>query len=166
MKFGKKTMSNEDNIVDRGLVRELADILKDTDLTEIEVEQGTLRIRVSRQKEFAGGYMPQMQMPTYAAPTPAQDGGIQSAPASVAVAGPEAGTVPSPMVGTVYLASGPDAKNFVEIGQTVVEGETLLIIEAMKTMNQIPAPRAGKIKKILVDNAQPVEYGEPLVVIG
>ena len=159
-------MSNQDNIVDRGLVRELADILKDTDLTEIEVEQGTLRIRVSRQKEFSGGYMPQMQMPTYAAPMQAPDGGMQSAPVSVVASGPEAGTVPSPMVGTVYLASGPDAKPFIEVGQTVVEGETLLIIEAMKTMNQIPAPRAGKIKKILVDNAQPVEYGEALVVIG
>jgi acetyl-CoA carboxylase biotin carboxyl carrier protein len=166
MKFGKKTMSNEDNNVDPSLVRELAGILKDTDLTEIEVEQGTMRIRVSRQKEFSGSYMPQMQMPAYAAPMPMQDGGgMQAAPVTVA-SGPEAGTVPSPMVGTVYLASGPDAKPFVEIGQTVAEGETLLIIEAMKTMNQIPAPRAGKIKKILVDNAQPVEYGEPLVVIG
>jgi len=159
-------MSNQDNIVDRGLVRELADILKDTDLTEIEVEQGTMRIRVSRQKEFAGGYMPQMQMAPYQGQMPAQDGAMPSAPVSVVSSGPEAGTVPSPMVGTIYLASGPDAKPFIEIGQTVVEGETLLIIEAMKTMNQIPAPRAGKIKKILVDNAQPVEYGEPLVVIG
>ena len=159
-------MSNQDNIVDRGLVRELADILKDTDLTEIEVEQGTMRIRVSRQKEFAGGYIPQMQMAPYQGQMPAQDGAMPSAPVSVVSSGPEAGTVPSPMVGTIYLASGPDAKPFVEIGQTVVEGETLLIIEAMKTMNQIPAPRAGKIKKILVDNAQPVEYGEPLVVIG
>lgn len=158
-------MSSKENIVDRGLVRELADILNDTDLTEIEVEQGTLRIRVSRQKDFSG-YAPQMQMPypqhaqaPMAAPVPA------AAPGVVA-SGPEAGTVPSPMVGTVYLASGPDSKPFVEIGQTVAEGETLLIIEAMKTMNQIPAPRAGKVKKILVDNAQPVEYGEPLVVIG
>jgi acetyl-CoA carboxylase biotin carboxyl carrier protein len=166
MKFGKKTMSNEDNIVDRGLVRELADILKDTDLTEIEVEQGTLRIRVSRQKEFSGNYMPQMQMQPYAGQVPMQEVGVPSAPLSMASSGPEAGSVPSPMVGTVYLASGPDAKPFIEVGQTVVEGETLLIIEAMKTMNQIPAPRAGKIKKILVDNAQPVEYGEALVVIG
>jgi len=158
-------MSNEDNNVDPSLVRELAGILKDTDLTEIEVEQGTMRIRVSRQKEFSGSYMPQMQMPSYAAPMHAPDGGAPAAPVTVS-SGPEAGTVPSPMVGTVYLASGPDAKPFVEIGQTVAEGETLLIIEAMKTMNQIPAPRAGKIKKILVDNAQPVEYGEPLVVIG
>ena len=156
-------MSNTDNIVDRGLVRELADILNDTDLTEIEVEQGTLRVRVSRQKDF-GGYAPQMQMAQYPAQSSAPQPQAMAAP--VVASGPEAGTVPSPMVGTVYLASGPDAKPFVEIGQTVVEGETLLIIEAMKTMNQIPAPRAGKVKKILVDNAQPVEYGEPLVVIG
>jgi acetyl-CoA carboxylase biotin carboxyl carrier protein len=157
-------MSTKDNIIDRSLVRELADILNDTDLTEIEVEQGTLRVRVCRQKDF-GGYPAQMQM----APYPQQAGyapEMAPAPAVVVASGPEIGSVPSPMVGTVYLASGPDAKPFVEIGQTVVEGETLLIIEAMKTMNQIPAPRAGKIKKILVDNAQPVEYGEPLVVIG
>jgi acetyl-CoA carboxylase biotin carboxyl carrier protein len=158
-------MSTKDNIIDRSLVRELADILNDTDLTEIEVEQGTLRVRVCRQKDF-GGYPAQMQM----APYPQQAGYAPEMPAAapvvVVASGPEAGSVPSPMVGTVYLASGPDAKPFVEIGQTVVEGETLLIIEAMKTMNQIPAPRAGKVKKILVDNAQPVEYGEPLVVIG
>lgn len=154
-------MSNPDNIVDRGLVRELADILNDTDLTEIEVEQGTLRIRVSRQKDF-GGYASQLQAASYPVPAPVP----QAAPATVVASGPETGTVPSPMVGTVYLASGPDAKPFVEIGQSVAEGETLLIIEAMKTMNQIPAPRAGTIRKILVDNAQPVEYGEPLVVIG
>ncbi|GGD25521.1 acetyl-CoA carboxylase biotin carboxyl carrier protein [Aureimonas glaciei] len=157
-------MSTKDNIIDRSLVRELADILNDTDLTEIEVEQGTLRVRVCRQKDF-GGYPAQMQM----APYPQQAGyapEMAPAPAVAVASGPEIGSVPSPMVGTVYLASGPDAKPFVEIGQTVVEGETLLIIEAMKTMNQIPAPRAGKIKKILVDNAQPVEYGEPLVVIG
>ncbi|MBC8129173.1 MAG: acetyl-CoA carboxylase biotin carboxyl carrier protein [Rhizobiaceae bacterium] len=160
-------MSSKDNIVDRGLVRELADILNDTDLTEIEVEQGTLRIRVSRQKEYPS-YPQPMQM-AYPQPMPGAPQGQGHVPApapTAATSGPEAGTVPSPMVGTVYLASGPDSKAFVEIGQTVAEGETLLIIEAMKTMNQIPAPRAGKIKKILVDNAQPVEYGEPLVVIG
>ncbi|KQT60417.1 MULTISPECIES: acetyl-CoA carboxylase biotin carboxyl carrier protein [unclassified Aureimonas] len=162
-------MSQNDTPIDRSLVRELADILNDTDLTEIEVEQGSLRVRVSRQKEFTGyaqqipmGY-PMQQAPYGAAP----QGGPVAAPAAAPVpSGPEVGSVPSPMVGTVYLASGPDAKPYVEIGQQVAEGETILIIEAMKTMNQIPAPRAGTIKKILVDNAQPVEYGEPLVVIG
>ncbi|KQT48817.1 acetyl-CoA carboxylase biotin carboxyl carrier protein subunit [Aureimonas sp. Leaf454] len=162
-------MSQKDAPIDRSLVRELADILNDTDLTEIEVEQGSLRVRVSRQKEFAGyaqqipmGYP--MQQAPYAGAAPQAPA---AAPAAAAApTGPEIGTVPAPMVGTVYLASGPDAKNYVEVGQSVAEGETILIIEAMKTMNQIPAPRAGVVKKILVENAQPVEYGEPLVVIG
>ncbi len=155
----------KDSTVDRSLVRELADILNDTDLTEIEVEQGELRIRVSRQKDY-------MPAPTYAHAMPAQMAPAPmaapqaAAPAPAASTGPEVGSVPSPMVGTVYLASAPGAKPFVEIGQTVSEGETILIIEAMKTMNQIPAPRSGTIKRICVDNGQPVEYGEALVVIG
>nr|WP_279479546.1 acetyl-CoA carboxylase biotin carboxyl carrier protein [Aureimonas sp. SK2] len=157
----------KDSTVDRSLVRELADILNDTDLTEIEIEQGDLRIRVSRQKEYvaATGY-------SYGAPAPApMPAAAPQAPAAAPAApaassGPEVGSVPSPMVGTVYLASAPGAKQFIEIGQTVNEGDTLLIIEAMKTMNQIPAPRSGTIKRICVDNGQPVEYGEALVVIG
>ena len=161
-------MSKEDNAVDRSLIRELADILNDTDLTEIEVEQGELRIRVSRQKEYvaAGGYMagiPQQYAPQQMAPAP-QAAAPAAAPAPAA-SGPEVGTVPSPMVGTVYLASAPGAKAFVEVGQQVKEGDTLLIIEAMKTMNQIPAPRAGVVKRICVENGQPVEYGEALVVV-
>ncbi|HEY9058515.1 MAG TPA: acetyl-CoA carboxylase biotin carboxyl carrier protein [Aurantimonas sp.] len=162
-------MSNAENNVDPALVRELATILDDTDLTEIEVEHGSLRVRVSRQKDYVVGH-PQ---PLTSAPSP--DYGQPAAPAASqsgaspvntpATTGPEPGTVPSPMVGTVYLSSAPGARHFVEIGQQVAEGETLLIIEAMKTMNQIPAPRAGKVVKILVENAQPVEYGEPLVVV-
>ncbi|MFD2237714.1 acetyl-CoA carboxylase biotin carboxyl carrier protein [Aureimonas populi] len=160
-------MSNKDNQVDRTLIRELADILNDTDLTEIELEQGSLRIRVSRQKEYvqAGGYH-------YAAPAGVPFAQAPAAPAAAAeaapaaAAGPEVGSVPSPMVGTVYLAPAPGARAFIEVGQQVKEGETILIIEAMKTMNQIPAPRSGTIKRICVDNAQPVEYGEALVVIG
>ncbi len=160
-------MSETDTSIDRGLVRELADILNDTDLTEIEVERGELRIRVSRKKEAAvlpAAYQfpapqPMPFAPPAAAPAPA------AGQAPLPAAGPEAGSVPSPMVGTVYLASSPDAKPFVELGQTVAVGDTLLIIEAMKTMNQIPSPRAGKVTKILVDNAQPVEFGEALVVI-
>ncbi|RIY03726.1 acetyl-CoA carboxylase biotin carboxyl carrier protein [Aureimonas flava] len=156
----------KDSTVDRSLVRELADILNDTDLTEIEIEQGELRIRVSRQKEYvaAAGYAHAVPAP---APMPVAAPQAPAAPAAPAASsGPEVGSVPSPMVGTVYLASAPGAKPFVEIGQTVSEGETLLIIEAMKTMNQIPAPRSGTIKRICVDNGQPVEYGEALVVIG
>ena len=148
-------MSKEDHSVDPSFVREMASILKDTDLTEIEVEHGEMRVRVSRQKDY-GGYAQPMH---YAAPSSQQP----AAPA--AATGPEKGTVPSPMVGTIYLSSAPGARAFVEVGQKVAEGETLLIIEAMKTMNQIPAPRAGTVTKILVENAQPVEYGEPLVVI-
>lgn len=162
-------MSSKENSIDRELVRELADILNDTDLTEIEVEQGSLRVRVSRKKE-AHAIMPtasyQFQPQAQFAPPPLAAVGTLPVAPPAPVAGPELGSVPSPMVGTVYLAVSPDAKPFVEVGQNVVEGETLLIIEAMKTMNQIPAPRAGKIVKILVENAQPVEYGEALVVIG
>ncbi|WP_062202698.1 acetyl-CoA carboxylase biotin carboxyl carrier protein [Aureimonas sp. AU12] len=159
-------MPLKDSAVDRSLVRELADILNDTDLTEIEIEQGDLRIRVSRQKEYvaAAGYAASVPGPQMAyAPQPQ---GVPMSPVAPVVAGPEVGSVPSPMVGTVYLASAPGAKQFIEIGQSVSEGETLLIIEAMKTMNQIPAPRSGVIKRICVDNGQPVEYGEALVVIG
>ncbi|MCM2502960.1 acetyl-CoA carboxylase biotin carboxyl carrier protein [Aureimonas altamirensis] len=161
-------MSKEDNAVDRSLIRELADILNDTDLTEIEVEQGELRIRVSRQKEYvaAGGYMASVPQ-HYAAPqmAPAPQAAAPGGAPAPAASGPEAGSVPSPMVGTVYLASAPGAKAFVEVGQQVKEGDTLLIIEAMKTMNQIPAPRAGVVKRICVENGQPVEYGEALVVV-
>jgi acetyl-CoA carboxylase biotin carboxyl carrier protein len=159
-------MSNKDSAVDRSLVRELADILNDTDLTEIEIEQGDLRIRVSRQKEYvaAGGYAASVPAPMMMAPQAMQAPTTPMSPAPTS--GPEIGSVPSPMVGTVYLASAPGAKSFIEVGQSVAEGETLLIIEAMKTMNQIPAPRAGVVKRICVDNGQPVEYGEALVVIG
>ena len=157
-------MPKEDNTVDPVLVRELANILNETDLTDIEVERGTLRVRVSRQKDYPVGYGQPMHygQPHYGAPPPQMP-----APTAepVAPSGPEPGMVPSPMVGTIYLASAPGAKPFIEVGQQVAEGETLVIIEAMKTMNQIPAPRAGTVTKILVENSQPVEYGEPLVVI-
>ncbi|NDV88635.1 acetyl-CoA carboxylase biotin carboxyl carrier protein [Aurantimonas aggregata] len=153
-------MSREDHNLDPALVRELATILNDTDLTEIEIERGSVRVRVSRQKDY-----PQ-PMQYMQAPQPMQQAlAPASQPAPAAPTGPEPGTVPSPMVGTVYLASAPGAKNFIEVGQQVAEGETVLIIEAMKTMNQIPAPRAGRITRICVENAQPVEYGEALVVI-
>ncbi|KQQ91562.1 acetyl-CoA carboxylase biotin carboxyl carrier protein [Aureimonas sp. Leaf324] len=161
-------MMEKDSTVDRSLVRELADILNDTDLTEIEIEQGDLRIRVSRQKEYvaSAGYSYGAPAPAPMHAMPAQQAPAAAPAAPAASSGPEVGSVPSPMVGTVYLASAPGAKQFIEIGQTVNEGDTLLIIEAMKTMNQIPAPRSGTIKRICVDNGQPVEYGEALVVIG
>lgn len=145
---------------DQQLVRDLAGILNDTNLTEIEVELGDLKVRVSRQSQAVHAI---------AAPVPMQI----AAPAAVnsAAAAPAAtvdiskNAVPSPMVGTAYLAPSPDAKPFIEVGAMVKEGQTLLIIEAMKTMNQIPSPRSGKVTAILIEDAQPVEYGMPLVVV-
>ena len=152
-------MTTKKTGIDQQLIRDLAGILNDTNLTEIEVELDAFKVRVSRQPAAVHAV---------AAPTPSY-----APPAATAAAAPLAPTpaevsknaVPSPMVGTVYLAPGPDAKAFIEVGQAVKEGQTLLIIEAMKTMNQIPAPRAGTVKAILVEDAQPVEYGMPLVVI-
>ncbi len=152
-------MSSE-NTFDEALVRSLADILNETNLTEIEVEQGKLRIRVSRQSNYVQTHAPMMQAP---APTPV-------AGATEAANGTSDGidlskAVPSPMVGTAYLSPEPGARAFIDVGTKVTAGQTLLIIEAMKTMNQIPAPRAGTVKQILISDAQPVEYGEPLVII-
>jgi acetyl-CoA carboxylase biotin carboxyl carrier protein len=148
--------------IDQQLIRDLAGILNDTNLTEIEVEFGDLKLRVSRQSQAVHAIA--APAPVYAAPAPAAAtpaAGVSAA----AAADPGKNAVPSPMVGTAYLAPSPDAKAFVEIGQKVKEGQTLLIIEAMKTMNQIPSPRAGTVTAILVEDAQPVEYGMPLVVI-
>jgi acetyl-CoA carboxylase biotin carboxyl carrier protein len=154
-------MKSDKTGIDQQLIRELAGILNDTNLTEIEVELDSFKVRVSRQPAAAVHAV--APAPSYAAPAPA------AAP-SAAITAPSApdtskNAVPSPMVGTAYLAPAPDAKPFIEIGQTVKEGQTLLIIEAMKTMNQIPAPRSGTVKAILIEDAQPVEYGMPLVVI-
>ena len=146
--------------VDQQLIRDLAGILNDTNLTEIEVEFGDLKLRVSRQSQAVHAVAPAV----YAAPAQAAAPSA-GAPAATAAADPGKNAVPSPMVGTAYLAPSPDAKAFIEIGQKVKEGQTLLIIEAMKTMNQIPSPRAGTVTAILVEDAQPVEYGMPLVVV-
>lgn len=148
--------------IDARLVRTLADILTETGLTEIEVERDDLKIRVARHVTVTA---------TVAAPAaaPAPIAAAPSAPAAdAAPAAParKAGdAVNSPMVGTVYLQPQPGAEPFVKVGATVTQGQTLLIVEAMKTMNPIPAPRAGKIVEILVSDAQPVEFGEPLVII-
>jgi acetyl-CoA carboxylase biotin carboxyl carrier protein len=152
-------MSDNKNGIDKGLIRDLANILNETDLTEIEVEQDDLRIRVSRAS--ATQYV---QAPIPAAPAPAA--APVAAPAAAAPAARDnSNAIPAPMVGTVYLAPAPGSRPFVEVGAMVKEGQTLLIIEAMKTMNQIPAPRSGKVVEIVVTDGQPVEYGEPLVVI-
>ncbi|GLS40703.1 acetyl-CoA carboxylase biotin carboxyl carrier protein subunit [Mesorhizobium tianshanense] len=151
-------MSIKKNGVDQQLIRDLAGILNDTNLTEIEVELGDLKVRVSRQAPAVHAV---------AAPQPAYTPlAAQPAAAIVpAAADISKNAVASPMVGTAYLAPSPDAKAFIEVGQQVKEGQTLLIIEAMKTMNQIPSPRAGTVTAILFEDAQPVEYGMPLVVI-
>ena len=154
-------MADKKHGIDQGLIRDLANILNETDLTEIEVEQDDLRIRVSR----AGTpqYVQAPIAPAYAAPA------AVAATAAVAAAPVDArnnkNAVTAPMVGTAYLSPAPGARAFIEVGATVKEGQTILIIEAMKTMNQIPAPRSGKVTEILVQDASPVEYGEPLIVI-
>jgi acetyl-CoA carboxylase biotin carboxyl carrier protein len=153
--------------IDQALIRDLANILKDTDLTEIEVEQDDLRIRVSRNSQTVYAAAP--QFPTYAAPVAAPQAAsapvVTPAASAATVATPAGFTLTSPMVGTCYHAPAPGAPAFVEVGANVKEGQTVLIIEAMKTMNQIPAPRSGKVTAILVGDAAPVEFGEPLLVI-
>jgi len=156
--------------VDQNLIRAIAELLNEQNLAEIEVERDDFRVRVTRAHPGGGTV-------TYAVPSalpataPAPAGAAASfEPAATAQPGPEdlaalPGTLTSPMVGTAYLAPEPGAKPFVEIGAEVAEGQTILIVEAMKTMNQIPAHRSGRITRILVENAQPVEYGEPLAII-
>lgn len=145
---------------DSALVRELALLLDETSLTEIEIERAGLRLRVARNISVAAT----MPVPMAAAPT-----ALPVASAGPAAAGPDLskhpGAVSSPMVGTAYWAPEPGAKPFIEVGSKVSVGQTLLIIEAMKTMNQIPSPRAGTVTQILIEDGQPVEYGEPLVII-
>jgi acetyl-CoA carboxylase biotin carboxyl carrier protein len=158
--------SGDANTIDTKVVRKLADILKDTGLTEIEVETGGLKIRVAR--ELTAAAPAAVYQTVASAPAPAAPAAAPVVAAPVAEAAPAAAAgdkVKSPMVGTVYLSSQPGADTFVKVGQSVAEGQTLLIVEAMKTMNPIPSPRAGKIVEILVSDAQPVEFGEPLVII-
>ena len=141
--------------IDQDLIRELADLLKETDLSEIEIETDDLKLRVARQAAHV------VSVPAAAAPAPA----AAAAPSTPAEAAAHPGAVPSPMVGTVYLASEPGAAPFINVGSQVTQGQTILIVEAMKTMNQIPAPRSGTVKQILVEDGQPVEFGEPLIII-
>ena len=149
--------------IDARLVRKLADILTETGLTEIEVEHNDLKIRVAKTAAPAAvQYAPAAAAYAAAAPAPAAAPAGEAAPAAVERKGD---VVKSPMVGTVYLQPQPDAPAFVKVGDTVTAGQTLLIVEAMKTMNPIPAPRGGKIVEIIVQDAQPVEFGEPLIVI-
>ncbi len=159
-----KTGPEKNGKFDTGLIRELAAILREADLGEIEIQQGELRIKVSK---------PDVAAVTYAAPAYAPSSLAMAAPAaastsSAAARAPAAdhpGTVKSPMVGTVYLQAETGAPPFVKVGDEVKEGQTLLLVEAMKTFNPVSAPRAGKVTQLLVANEQPVEFGESLVVI-
>jgi acetyl-CoA carboxylase biotin carboxyl carrier protein len=144
--------------LDEDLIRQLATLLTENDLTEIEIEQDNVRVRVVRSR---GGEV--------VAATPAITAGAPAvsamAVATAAEAAQHPGTLTSPMVGTAYRAPDENAAPFVAIGDTVREGQTVLIIEAMKVMNYIPAPRAGKVVRIMVEDGQPVEYGEPLMIV-
>jgi acetyl-CoA carboxylase biotin carboxyl carrier protein len=147
--------------IDPELVRELARLIAETDLTEIEVAKGDLRIRVAR--SLSGPVtMPAAQMPA-ALPSPVP--AAISAPATAMAGADHPGTVTSPMVGTAYRRPSPEAKPFVEVGSKVEAGDRLLLIEAMKTFNDIVAPRGGTVTAVHVEDGQPVEYGEPLLVI-
>ncbi|ADZ70471.1 acetyl-CoA carboxylase biotin carboxyl carrier protein [Polymorphum gilvum] len=152
-------MSKENKTFDKELIRELALLLDETNLSEIELEQKDFRVRVARQltveAAVAAPAAPAAVVPAAAAVVAATAADPSSHP----------GVVTSPMVGTAYLAPEPGARVFVEVGDRVSEGQTILIVEAMKTMNQIPAPRSGTVKQILVEDAQPVEYGEPLFIV-
>jgi acetyl-CoA carboxylase biotin carboxyl carrier protein len=148
-----------DDPIDARLVRQLADILTDTGLSEIEVEHDGLKIRVAKTLTAAPMQVMAQAPAAVAAPAPV------AVPTAEAPARAKGDTVNSPMVGTIYLQPEPGAPSFVKVGDTVTAGQTLFIVEAMKTMNPIPAPKGGRIVEILVSDAQPVEFGEPLAVI-
>jgi acetyl-CoA carboxylase biotin carboxyl carrier protein len=143
--------------VDHDVIRELAKLLEETGLTEIEFERDGVSIRVARHSNAPSARTRAVEVPL-GAPT------VTAGAASVDPA-QHPGVVASPMVGTAYLGATPGARPFVEVGSQVKAGETLIIIEAMKTMNQIPAPRSGTVIQVLVEDGQPVEYGEPLMII-
>jgi acetyl-CoA carboxylase biotin carboxyl carrier protein len=154
---GPKDEAAQGAAVDKDVIRELAKLLDETGLTEIEFERGGLRVRIARQVQ---------SVVAAAAPSGAPAGATSAgSTAAAGDVGKHPGTVPSPMVGTAYLAPEPGARPYVEVGSQVRAGQTVLIIEAMKTMNQIPAPRSGRVVQILVEDAQPVEFGEPLMII-
>ena len=142
------------------MIRELAELLNDTGLSEIEIEKSGLKIRVAKTLTVVAA-----APAGYAAPAAQLQAAPASSPLSSADPGKHPGAVKSPMVGTAYRSPEPGAALFCDVGSKVNQGDTLLIIEAMKTMNQIPAPRSGTVVAILFENAQPVEYGEPLIVI-
>jgi acetyl-CoA carboxylase biotin carboxyl carrier protein len=153
-----KSMAEAKPAIDHDLIRELAKLLDETGLTEIEFERDGVRVRVGRAAAGAATTVAN-------APPPPPAPGAPPAIAAPADLAKHPGVVASPMVGTAYVGAEPGAPPFVDIGSKVVAGETLMIIEAMKTMNQIPAPRAGTVTRILIEDGQPVEFGEPLMII-
>jgi acetyl-CoA carboxylase biotin carboxyl carrier protein len=154
-----KPKSEQKSEIDKERIRELAALLDETGLTEIEIEQGGMRLRVARQTQAAPAVHHTVAAPVHIT-APA---GITAQAAADPAKHP--GVVTSPMVGTAYLSPEPGAKPFVEIGTVVRAGQTLLIIEAMKTMNQIPAPRSGTVIQILIEDGRPVEFGEPMMIV-
>ena len=152
-RLGSKGKS-EGGIIDAAAIRELAELLKETGLTEIEIEQNGARLRVSSQ---TGG--------TVTAAAPAVTAPTSTTAPAAKPSGPNPNSVPSPMVGTIYFAPEPGAAPFIKVGQVVKEGDTLFIVEAMKTMNPIAAPRAGTVSEICVSDSQPVEFGQALCII-
>jgi acetyl-CoA carboxylase biotin carboxyl carrier protein len=155
--MAEKKNGNRD--IESGWIRELAGILHETGLTEIEVEKEGVRLKVSRAASIAAA------APAVAAPQPTSASAPASAGSAPAAPAKHPGSVPSPMVGTAYLSPSPGADPFVRKGDSVRAGQTLMIIEAMKTMNPIASPSTGVVKEILVTDAQPVEFGEPLIII-
>ena len=137
------------------MIRDLAAILQETGLSEIEIEKAGLRVRVARQMQMVAAQFAPAAAGAGSGPIAAKTSDVSSHP----------GLVASPMVGTAYVAPSPESPPFVKIGDMIKEGQTLLIIEAMKTMNQIPAPRSGRITQIIISDGQPVEFGEPLMII-
>ncbi len=163
MQLSKRAMHKGKVAIDRELIHELADLLEETGLDEIEIEQNGMRVRVVR-------HSPVVQLST--GPDSAAPPAAVTVPTPVPMPAPapadpakHPGVVASPMVGTAYRAAEPAAKPFIDVGSQVKIGDTLLIVEAMKTMNQIPAPRAGTVTQILFEDGQPVEYGQPLMII-
>jgi acetyl-CoA carboxylase biotin carboxyl carrier protein len=157
---------------DVSFIKALAELLRDNDLTELEVtrefgEDDSLSVRVSRQTQVVSQVTVPAAAPVAAAPAPAAaaPAAAAAAPASNDDPASHPGAVTSPMVGTAYLAAEPGAAPFVTVGASVKEGDTLLIVEAMKTMNQIPSPKSGTVKRVLVEDGSPVEFGAPLVII-
>jgi acetyl-CoA carboxylase biotin carboxyl carrier protein len=149
------------------LIRELANLLRETGLGELEIQDKNIRVRLARNLQHVRGVVPHSdadfaQLNSSSSVTPGEHAAVADEVVDLAS---HPGAVKSPMVGTAYLAPAPGAANFVEIGKEVKEGQTIIIIEAMKTMNQIHAPRSGRVSHVFVDNGQPVEYGEPLLII-